>query len=111
MELRKMYAAELSRLMKQNDKIVILDADLAGAVGTKPLYQEFPDRCIDCGIAEANMACIAAGLSAQGFVPFIHSFAPFVARRGAGYCGRRSARQSIALRCGAQRADVFASYA
>lgn len=81
MELRKMYAAELSRLMKQNDKIVILDADLAGAVGTKPLYAEFPDRCIDCGIAEANMACIAAGLSAQGFVPFIHSFAPFVARR------------------------------
>ncbi|MDE7454797.1 MAG: transketolase family protein [Clostridia bacterium] len=81
MELRKMYVAELSRLMKQNDKIVILDADLAGAVGTKPLYAEFPDRCIDCGIAEANMACIAAGLSAQGFVPFIHSFAPFIARR------------------------------
>lgn len=81
MELRKMYVAELSRLMKQNDKIVILDADLAGAVGTKPLYQEFPDRCIDCGIAEANMACIAAGLSAQGFIPFIHSFAPFASRR------------------------------
>ena len=81
MELRKMYVAELSRLMKQNDKIVILDADLAGAIGTKPLYAEFPDRCIDCGIAEANMACIAAGLSAQGFVPFIHSFVPFVARR------------------------------
>lgn len=81
MELRKMYVAELSRLMKQNDKIVILDADLAGALGTKPLYAEFPDRSIDCGIAEANMACIAAGLSAQGFIPFIHSFAPFVARR------------------------------
>lgn len=81
MELRKMYVAELSRLMKLNDRIVILDADLAGAVGTKPLYAEFPDRCIDCGIAEANMACIAAGLSAQGFIPFIHSFAPFVARR------------------------------
>ncbi len=81
MELRKMYAAELSRLMKQNDKIVILDADLAGAIGTKQLYAEFPERCIDCGIAEANMACIAAGLSAQGFIPFIHSFAPFVARR------------------------------
>lgn len=81
MELRKRYVAELSRLMKQNDKIVILDADLAGAVGTKPLYVEFPDRCIECGIAEANMACIAAGLSAQGFIPFIHTFAPFVARR------------------------------
>lgn len=81
MELRKMYVAELSRLMKQNDKIVILDADLAGAGGTKALYAEFPNRCIDCGIAEANMACIAAGLSAEGFIPFIHSFAPFATRR------------------------------
>lgn len=81
MELRKAYVEELARLMRQNDKIVIMDADLAGAGGTKPLYKEFPERCIDCGIAEANMACIAAGLSASGFVPFIHSFAPFIARR------------------------------
>lgn len=81
MELRKAYVEELARLMRQNDKIVVLDADLAGAGGTKPLYKEFPDRCIDCGIAEANMACIAAGLSAEGFIPFIHSFAPFIARR------------------------------
>lgn len=81
MELRKMYVAELSRLMKQNDKIFILDADLAAAGGTKPLYKEFPDRCVDVGIAEANMTCIAAGLSASGFVPFVHSFAPFISRR------------------------------
>ena len=81
MELRKEYVGELSRLMKENDKIVILDADLAGAGGTAPLYKEFPDRCINVGIAEANMACIAAGLSASGYIPFIHSFVPFVARR------------------------------
>ncbi|MBQ8771976.1 MAG: transketolase family protein [Clostridia bacterium] len=81
MELRKMYVAELSRLMKENDKIFILDADLAGAGGTKPLYAEFPNRCVDCGICEANMACVAAGLSPQGFIPFIHSFAPFSTRR------------------------------
>lgn len=81
MELRKSYAAEISRLMKENDKIIIMDADLAGAGGTKPLYKEFPERCINCGIAEANMTCIAAGLSASGFVPFIHSFAPFSTRR------------------------------
>lgn len=81
MELRKSYAAELSRLMKENGKIVVLDADLAGAGGTKPLYKEFPDRCINCGIAEANMTCIAAGLSASGYIPFIHSFAPFSSRR------------------------------
>lgn len=81
MELRKEYVGELSRLMKQNDKIFILDSDLAGAGGTTPLYKEFPDRCVDVGIAEANMTCIAAGLSANGFVPFVHSFVPFVARR------------------------------
>ena len=81
MELRKVYVGELSRLMKENDKIFILDSDLAGAGGTKPLYTEFPDRCVDVGIAEANMTCIAAGLSASGYIPFIHSFVPFVARR------------------------------
>ena len=81
MDLRKEYVGELSRLMKENDKIFILDADLAGAGGTTPLYKEFPDRCIDVGIAEANMTCIAAGLAASGFVPFVHSFVPFVARR------------------------------
>ena len=81
MELRKEYVNELARLMQENDKIFILDADLAGAGGTKPLYKEFPNRCVDVGIAEANMACIAAGLSASGYVPFVHSFVPFVARR------------------------------
>ena len=81
MELRKAYVAELARLMKENDKIFILDADLSAAGGTKPLYKDFPDRCVNCGITEANMTCIAAALSSQGFVPFIHSFAPFVARR------------------------------
>ncbi len=81
MELRKEYAGELSRLMKQNDKIFILDADLAGAGGTKPLYAEFPDRCLNVGVAEANMACVAVGLASCGFVPFIHSFAPFSTRR------------------------------
>ncbi len=81
MELRKMYVGEMSRLMKQNDKIFILDADLAAAGGTKPLYKDFPERCVDVGIAEANMTCIAAGLSASGYVPFVHSFAPFISRR------------------------------
>ena len=51
MELRKEYVGELSRLMKQNDKIYILDADLAGAGGTKALYSEYPDRCVNVGVA------------------------------------------------------------
>lgn len=81
MEVRKEYAGELARLMQQNDKIYILDADLAGAGGTKALYAQFPDRCVNVGVAEANMVCVAVGLSASGFVPFVHSFAPFATRR------------------------------
>ena len=81
MELRKRYVDGLARLMRDNDKIFVLDADLAGAGGTKPLYKEFPERTVDVGIAEANMACIATGLAASGFVPIIHSFAPFSCRR------------------------------
>ena len=81
MELRKAYVDGLARLMRENDKIFILDADLASAGGTKPLYKEFPDRCVNVGIAEANMACIATGLAASGFIPIIHSFAPFATRR------------------------------
>lgn len=81
MEMRKQYVATMMQLMETNDKIVILDADLAAAGGTKPIYQAYPSRAINCGIAEANMTCIAVGLAAYGYVPFVHSFAPFVSRR------------------------------
>lgn len=80
-EVRKAYTAQLLELMKQNDKIVVLDADLSAAGGTKVIYNEFPNRAFNVGIAEANMTNVAVGLSASGFVPFIHSFAPFVSRR------------------------------
>ncbi len=61
--------------------VVMLDADLAKCAGTNVLYKEFPDRCFDIGIAEANMASMAAGLSSYGFKPYISSFAPFATRR------------------------------
>ena len=81
MDLRAVLASELSKLMKENDKIVVLDADLSKPDGTAPLYKEFPNRCFNCGIAEANMASVAAGLSAYGFRPIIVTFAPFATRR------------------------------
>ena len=65
----------------ENDKIVILDADLAKPDGIYPLFQEFPDRCFQVGIAEANMASICAGLSAYGYIPVMVTFAPFATRR------------------------------
>lgn len=63
------------------DNVVALEADLAKCSGMIVLQKEFPKRVINVGIAEQNMASVAAGLSAYGFIPFIHSFGPFVTRR------------------------------
>ena len=81
MDLRQVFANSLSKLMKENDKICILDADLSKPNGTAPLHKEFPDRCFNVGISEANMAGIAAGLSTYGFKPIILTFTPFATRR------------------------------
>lgn len=81
MEFRQVLANRLKELMKMDKTICILDADLAKPNGTSPLYKDFPERCFDVGIAEANMVGVAAGLSASGMKPNVFSFAPFVARR------------------------------
>ena len=81
MEMRKVFAAELEQLMRKNKKICLLDADLAKASGTIKLREIFPNRAFDVGIAEQNMASVAAGLSAYGFIPFITTFTPFATRR------------------------------
>ena len=81
MEFRKILCNELSALMKENDKIVVLDADLGKPNGISPLSNEFPDRYFQVGIAEANMAGICAGLSAYGYKPVMVTFTPFATRR------------------------------
>ena len=78
---RDSYGNELVAIGKEYDNLVVLDADLAEATKTNKFKKEFPERHIDCGIAEANMAGIAAGLSTCGFVPFMSSFAMFAAGR------------------------------
>ena len=81
MEMRKVFAAEMERLMNKNKKIVLIDADLAKADGTVPLHKAFPSRTFEAGIAEANMVGVAAGLAACGKKPFVNSFAMFAAGR------------------------------
>ena len=81
MQMREMYAQELGKLMERDPKVVLLDADLGKASGTLGLRKRFPDRIFDCGVAEQNMASIAAGLASYGFKPWIESFAPFASRR------------------------------
>ena len=71
----------LMEMAEKNKDVVVLDSDLVNSSGLKPFFKFFPDRAIECGIAEANMIGIAAGLSAVGKVPFAHSFGCFASRR------------------------------
>lgn len=78
---RDSYGNALAELGKEHENLVVLDADLAVATKTGVFKKAYPERFIDCGIAEANMTGVAAGLSTCGKVPFISSFAMFVAGR------------------------------
>ena len=78
---RDSYGNALKELGSLHENLVVLDADLAGATKTGTFKKAFPERHFDCGIAEANMICVAAGLSTTGLVPFASTFAMFVAGR------------------------------
>lgn len=78
---RESYGNALAEVGKDYPNLVVLDADLAGATKTSTFQKAFPDRHIDCGIAECNMVGIAAGLSTTGKIPFVSSFAMFAAGR------------------------------
>ena len=72
---RNEYGEALVELAEKYPELVVLDADLSGSTMTKFLAAAHPDRFFDCGIAECDMAGIAAGLAADGLKPFINSFA------------------------------------
>ena len=78
---RDSYGNALVEIGNESDKLIVLDADLAAATKTGVFKKAFPDRHIDCGIAECNMAGIAAGLSTCGYVPFMSTFAMFASGR------------------------------
>lgn len=79
--MNQIYGELLSEYAKKNEKIFVIEADLMRAHGTGGFKESFPDRFLNVGVAEANMAGVAAGLSTLGKIPFIHSFAPFASRR------------------------------
>ena len=78
---RDSYGNALVELGKEHDDVVVLDADLAAATKTGTFKKAFPERHIDCGIAECDMMGIAAGIATTGRVPFASSFAMFAAGR------------------------------
>ncbi len=74
---RAAYGETLVKLAQTNDKIVVLDADLAEATTSKKFKEAYPDRFFDCGIAECNLVGMSAGLSTMGYIPFCSTFAIF----------------------------------
>ena len=78
--IRVAYGEALCKLGESNKKVVVLDADLAAATMTNGFKKQFPDRFFDCGIAEADMVDIAAGMSTMGLIPFCSTFAVFAGR-------------------------------
>ena len=81
MEMRQVLALELEKAMKENEKIVVINADLAKPNGLGNLCKVYPERMLNVGVAEQNMASVAAGMSSYGFIPFICTFTPFATRR------------------------------
>ena len=80
-DMRTALADTLIRLERDNDRILWLDSDLMASSGMNKFKEAYPDRVINCGIQEANMFGVAAGLSEEGFIPFVHSFSAFAIRR------------------------------
>lgn len=78
--VRVAYGEALVKLGQTNDKVVVLDADLAAATMTNAFKKEYPEKFYDCGIAEANMVDMAAGMSTMGLIPFCSTFAVFAGR-------------------------------
>lgn len=80
-EMRQVYAEGLIALIERGEPIMITDADLMRPAGILPYKEKYPQNIFDCGIAESNMIGVACGLSAEGFIPFTHTFACFASRR------------------------------
>ena len=79
--MRDGFCEVMMELAEKDKNIVLLDADLMGAMGTKPFAKKFPNQTVDCGIQEANMMGVASGLGVAGKIPFAHTFGPFATRR------------------------------
>lgn len=103
---REGYGKALAELGKEDERIVVLDADLAAATKTGAFKKAFPDRHINCGIAEANMAGIAAGLAASGKIPFMSTFAMFVAGRAFEQVRNSIAYPHMNVKIGATHAGI-----
>lgn len=81
MDMKNVYVNALDKMMAEDHHVVVLDADLGRSIGPRSLYAKYPKQCFEAGIAEQDMASIAAGMASYGFKPWIETFTPFATRR------------------------------
>ena len=81
LEMRQVFATVMDDLASEDERVVYLDADIINSIKMVEFSKKFPERTVNCGIQEANMIGVAAGMSATGLIPFTHTFAPFTTRR------------------------------
>jgi len=80
-QMREAYSKTIMEMIEEGKPVIHMDADLMRAIGLLPYREKYPEHILECGIAEANMMGVAAGLSLEGFIPFAHTFAVFASRR------------------------------
>ena len=74
---KNVFGATIKKMIAEDSKVCYLDADLMNSIGTFGLDKDYPDQIIECGIQEANMIGVAAGMSAAGMKPIAHTFGSF----------------------------------
>lgn len=80
-EMRAVYAKTMEQLQAQDDRVIYLDCDLMNSIGMRSYHEAHPEKAINCGIQEANMIGVAAGMSSVGLIPYTHTFGTFATRR------------------------------
>ena len=109
-EMRTAFAATMDELAAQDETVVYFDCDVINSIGMTDFSKKYPERCVDCGIQEANMIGAAAGASALGLKPFTHTFGPFAARRVIDQVYISAAYAKLNIRMLGSDAGVTASY-
>lgn len=109
-EMRVAFAATMEELAAADPDVVYFDCDVINSIGMTAFSKKYPDRCVDCGIQEANMISAAAGASAVGLKPFTHTFGPFAARRVIDQVYISAAYAGLNIRMVGSDAGVTASY-
>lgn len=109
-EMRMTFASTMDELAAADPAVVYFDCDVINSIGMTDFSQKYPDRCVNCGIQEANMICAASGASAVGLKPFTHTFGPFAGRRVIDQVYISAAYAGLNLRMFGSDAGVTASY-